>query len=137
MSIVLRIVLLIAAVFSMGWIMYRIRRSRVRLEDTLFWIATGVLLGVLGLFPEISYRMASLFGIQSPSNFIFLLMICLLFEKVLTISIVHSQLEEKYVVMVAEMALRCKDLEKQIKELKEENAANTQVDKEDTDENNR
>lgn len=120
MSIILRIILLIAAVFSIGWIMYRIRKSKVRLEDTLFWIVTGVVLCVLGLFPEISYRMASMLGFQSPSNFIFLLMICLLFEKVLTISIVHSQLEDKYVIMVAEIALRCKDLEKQITELKEE-----------------
>lgn len=117
MSVELRVVLLIAAAFSIGWIMYRIRKSRVRLEDTLFWIVTGGILCALGLFPEISYRMASLFGFQSPSNFIFLLMICLLFEKVLTISIVHSQLEDKYVIMVAEMAIRCKDLEKQIKEL--------------------
>ena len=118
MSIVLRIALLIAAIFSIGWIMYRIRRSKVRLEDTLFWIVTGVILGVLGLFPGISFWMSSLFGFQSPSNFIFLIMICLLFEKVLTISILHSQAEDKYVILVAEMALRCKDLEKQIKTIK-------------------
>ncbi len=120
MSIVLRIALLIAAIFSIGWIMYRIRRSKVRLEDTLFWIVTGVILGVLGLFPGISFWMSSLFGFQSPSNFIFLIMICLLFEKVLTISILHSPAEDKYVILVAEMALRCKDLEKQINELEGE-----------------
>ena len=120
MSIVLRIALLIAAIFSIGWIMYRIRRSKVRLEDTLFWIVTGVILGVLGLFPGISFWMSSLFGFQSPSNFIFLIMICLLFEKVLTISILHSQAEDKYVILVAEMALRGKDLEKQINELEGE-----------------
>ena len=118
MSVILRIVLLIAAVFSVGWIAHRIRKSKVRLEDSLFWIGTGIILGVLGLFPEISYRMSSLFGFQSASNFIFFLMICLLFEKLLTLSIMHSQMEDKYVVMVAELALRCKDLEKQINELK-------------------
>lgn len=117
MSVVLRIVLLIAAIFSIGWILYRIRKSKVRLEDTLFWIVTGVILGGLGLFPGISFWMSNLFGFQSPSNFIFLIMICLLFEKVLTISILHSQSEDKYVTLVAEMALRCRDLEKQIKEL--------------------
>lgn len=127
MSIVLRSVLLIAAVFSIGWIMHRIRKSKVRLEDTLFWIVTGAILGVLGLFPEVSYRMARLFGFQSASNFIFFIMICLLFEKILTLSIMHSQMEDKYVLMVAEMALRCKALEKQIDELKN-NDSNTQVD---------
>lgn len=119
MSVMLRSVLLIAAVFSIGWIMFRIRRSKVRLEDTLFWIGTGIILGILGLFPGISYQMARLFGFQSASNFIFFLMICLLFEKILTLSIIHSQMEDKYVLMVAEMALRCKDLEKQVNDLKD------------------
>ncbi len=118
MSIVLRIVLLIAAVFSVVWILSRIRKSKVRLEDTLFWIGTSVILAVLGIFPEVSYWMAEELGIISPANFIFLVMICLLFEKLLTLSIIHSQLEDKYVTMAAEMALRCKDLENQIEELK-------------------
>lgn len=119
MSIVLRITLLVAAMFSCVWIIHRIRRAQVRLEDTLFWIMAAVMLAVLGLFPELSYWMAGKLGIQSPANFIFFIMICLLFEKVLTMSILHSQMEEKYINMAAEMALRCKDLEKQIEELKE------------------
>lgn len=123
MSVILRSVLLIAAVFSVGWIVHRIKKSKVRLEDSFFWIGTGIILGLLGLFPEISYRMASFFGFQTASNFIFFLMICLLFEKLLTLSILHSQMEEKYVVMVAELALRCKDLEKQVSELKSSSAS--------------
>lgn len=119
MSIVLRITLLVAAMFSCVWIIHRIRRAQVRLEDTLFWIMAAVMLAILGLFPEVSYWMAGKLGIQSPANFIFFIMICLLFEKVLTMSILHSQMEEKYINMAAEMALRCKDLEKQIEELKE------------------
>lgn len=119
MSIVLRCVLLVVAMFSCGWIIHRIRKAQVRLEDTLFWIMSAVILAILGLFPELSYWMARMLGIQSPANFIFFIMICLLFEKVLTMSILHSQIEEKYINMAAEMALRCKDLEKQIEELKE------------------
>lgn len=118
MSIMLRIILLIAAAFSASWIIYRIRKAKVRLEDTLFWIGTAIILLVLGLFPQISYWASQVLGIQSPSNFIFFAMICLLFEKLLTMSIIHSQMEDKYVIMAAEMALRCKDLEKQIEDLK-------------------
>ena len=118
MSTMLRIVLLIAAAFSALWIIYRIRKAKVRLEDTLFWIGTAVILLILGLFPQVSYWMAQVLGMQSPSNFIFFAMICLLFEKLLTMSIIHSQMEDKYVTMAAEMALRCKDLEKQIDDLK-------------------
>lgn len=119
MSIVLRIMLLVASMFSCVWIVHRIRGAQVRLEDTLFWIVSAIVLAALGLFPELSYRMSEMLGIQSPANFIFFIMICLLFEKVLTMSILHSQMEEKYINMAAEMALRCKDLEKQIEELKE------------------
>lgn len=119
MSTILRIVLLFAAAFSALWIIYRIRKAKVRLEDTLFWIATAFILLILGLFPQVSYFAAQILGIQSPSNFIFFAMICLLFEKLLTMSIIHSQMEDKYVTMAAEMALRCKDLEKQIADLKE------------------
>lgn len=119
MSVELRVILLIAAVFSIVWIITRIRKAKVRLEDTFFWVVTSVILLVLGLFPGVSYWLASILGIISPANMIFFIMISLLFEKVLTMSIMHSQLEDKYVTMAAEMALRCKDLERQIEELKE------------------
>lgn len=120
MSVLLRSVLLVAAVFSATWIIYRIRKARVRLEDTFFWIGTSLILLILGAFPQISYWAASALEIQAPSNFVFLVMICLLFEKILTMSILHSQMEDKYVTMNAEIALRCKDLENQIEELKDQ-----------------
>ena len=128
MSVLLRVVLLAAVFFSIGWITHRIRKSKVRMEDSLFWVGAGVILGVLALFPEISYKMAELFGFQSASNFVFFLMICLLFEKILTLSIMHSQMEDKYVVMVAEIALRCKDLENQINALKEKEVSDDHTD---------
>lgn len=118
MSIELRIVLLFAAVFSIGWIITRIRKAKVRLEDTFFWVVMSVVLLVLGLFPGLSYWLASVLGIISPANLVFLVMICLLFEKLLTMSIMYSQMQDKYVTMAAEMALRCKELERQIEELK-------------------
>lgn len=118
MSIELRVVLLFAAVFSIGWIITRIRKAKVRLEDTFFWVVMSVVLLILGLFPGLSYWLASVLGIISPANLVFLVMICLLFEKLLTMSIMYSQMQDKYVTMAAEMALRCKELERQIEELK-------------------
>lgn len=119
MSIELRVVLLFAATFSIGWIITRIRKAKVRLEDTFFWMVMSVVLLVLGLFPGVSYWLSSILGVISPANLVFFIMICLLFEKLLTMSIMHSQMQDKYVTMAAEMALRCKELERQIEELKE------------------
>ncbi len=118
MSIELRVVLLFAATFSIGWIITRIRKAKVRLEDTFFWMVMSVVLLVLGLFPQVSYWLSSILGVISPANLVFFIMICLLFEKLLTMSIMHSQMQDKYVTMAAEMALRCKELERQIEELK-------------------
>ncbi len=118
MSIELRVVLLFAATFSIGWIITRIRKAKVRLEDTFFWMVMSVVLLLLGLFPGVSYWLSSILGGISPANLVFFIMICLLFEKLLTMSIMHSQMQDKYVTMAAEMALRCKELERQIEELK-------------------
>ncbi|EOS74270.1 hypothetical protein C819_03023 [Lachnospiraceae bacterium 10-1] len=118
MSIELRVVLLFAATFSIGWIITRIRKAKVRLEDTFFWMVMSVVLLLLGLFPGVSYWLSSILGVISPANLVFFIMICLLFEKLLTMSIMHSQMQDKYVTMAAEMALRCKELERQIEELK-------------------
>lgn len=120
MSIELRVVLLFAAVFSIGWIITRIRKAKVRLEDTFFWVVMSVVLLILGLFPGVSYWLSSVLGVISPANLVFLIMISLLFEKLLTMSIMHSQMQDKYVTMAAEMALRCRDLENQVDELKNE-----------------
>lgn len=53
-------------------------------------------------------------GIISPANFIFLVIIFLLLEKVFTLSLVVSQLEEKISVLSAEVALRSRAAEKRI-----------------------
>lgn len=117
MSPFLRIFLGGLALISVFIILHRIRRSGVRLQDTLFWMMIAVILTILGLFPDISISLADKMGIQSPVNFVFLVMIALLFEKLLTLSISHSHNEEKIVELAAELALRCKNLEKRLTEL--------------------
>lgn len=60
----------------------------------------------MGVFPEIVYKLTDMIGIMSPANLVFLIMIIILFEKVFTLSIIVSQLEEKITVLSAEVALR-------------------------------
>lgn len=83
------------------------------MEDTIFWIFFAGILCILGLFPEIVYSLTDLIGIMSPANFIFLVMIIILFEKVFTLSIIVSQLEEKITVLSAEVALRSHETAKE------------------------
>lgn len=114
MDTTLRTLLLIASVVTAIWILRKIRKNRVKQEDALFWICFAIVLAVLGVFPKVSYLMASLLGIQSPSNFVFMAIIAILIEKIFSLSIQVSSLESKVEVMAAELAIRCKNIEDKV-----------------------
>lgn len=114
MTTTLRVLLLIASIFTAIWILRKIRKNRVKQEDATYWICFAIMLALLGIFPQISFKMTRLLGIQSPSNFVFLAVICLLLEKILSLSIQVSQLESKIEIMAAELALRSKDMEEKL-----------------------
>lgn len=111
MSTTLRTLLLIASIVTAVWVLRRIRKNRVKQEDALYWVCFAGMLAMLGIFPEISFIMADALGIQSPANFVFLAIIGLLLEKILTLSIQLSFLENKIEIMAAELAIRCKNIE--------------------------
>ena len=114
MSSTLRILLFVAGIITASWILYRIHKSKVKDEDAVFWVCLAVVLLLLGIFPSFSYWLSGLLGIQAPVNCVFLLIIALLLEKVFTLSIKLSQLEDNIEILSAEVALRTKDLEVQL-----------------------
>ena len=100
------------------------------MEDAIFWIFVAVVLCTLSLFPEIVYKLTDVIGVMSPANLVFLIVIFILLEKVFTLSIIVSQLEEKVAVLSSEVALRSHSanrgigiVEEEEKELYEEAAA--------------
>lgn len=130
MTITLRIILFVLAVVTAWWILSKIRRLKVKMEDAIFWIFVAVVLCTLSLFPEIVYKLTDVIGVMSPANLVFLIVIFILLEKVFTLSIIVSQLEEKVTVLSSEVALRSHSanrgigiVEEEEKELYEEAAA--------------
>lgn len=116
MSDALRIILLFGALTTAGWILYKIRKLKVKMEDAIFWIIFAGILCVMGVFPQVTYWLTNKIGIISPANLIFLVVIFLLVEKIFTLSIIVSQLEEKVTVLSAELALRSHAAEKRLDE---------------------
>lgn len=114
MSDTLRVLLLVAAVVTAVWILYKIRKLKVKMEDAIFWIIFAGILCVMGMFPQVTYWLTYKIGILSPANLIFLVVIFLLVEKVFTLSIIVSQLEEKISVLSAEVAVRSHAAEKRL-----------------------
>lgn len=113
MSDTLRVLLFFAALVTVGWILYKIRKLQVKMQDAIFWIVFAGILLIMGIFPQVCYWLTGVLGIMSPANLIFLVVIFLLIEKIFTLSIIVSQLEEKISVLSAEIALRSHAARKQ------------------------
>ena len=77
MSMLLRIVLLISAIIVFLFMLRNVKRSKMRIEDTLFWVFLSVFVLLLAIFPQIITALAAALGIASEQNFLFLLFIFL------------------------------------------------------------
>ena len=119
MTTTLRFFLVIASLLTVIWILRKIRKMKVKMEDAIFWLVFSAWIIVLAIFPGVWYWLSKLLGIESPANLVFLFVICLLLEKIFTLSIITSQLEEKVSILSAEVALRSQDDKKRINEVKE------------------
>ena len=75
MSLVLRIVLIVVAILSFVFVLRKIRKAQVRIEDILFWLVVSLGVLILGIFPKIAYWFSNILGIMSPTNFVFLVFI--------------------------------------------------------------
>ncbi len=105
MSVVLRVSLFVMSLLSAFWILYNIRKAKVRIEDSVFWLCFSLLLICFSVFPGIVTWGASVLGIQSPVNFIFLAIIFVLIIKLFRMTIRVSQLSSKLQTLTQDFAL--------------------------------
>ena len=87
MALTLRLVLIFACVISSIYTLRKIRKSKLSVDDAFYWIFFSFILLIIGIFPEIAEFLAHLLGIQSPSNFVFLVMIFLVLFKLFSVAI--------------------------------------------------
>lgn len=105
MSMLLRGVLVVASVLTTLLIMRKIRKEKMMIEDSLFWIGFSFMLIIFSIFPQIVFKMSDLVGTQSASNFIFLFIIFVLIVRMFQMSMKISQLESKFKDLVARIAI--------------------------------
>jgi hypothetical protein len=111
MSVVLRVVLIVASLLTTVYIMRKIRNSKAQIEDSIFWILLSLMLIVISIFPAIPSTISRLLGIVAPVNFLFLFMIFVLLVKIFTMSLEISALETKLKNLTQEIAIREKEEE--------------------------
>ena len=111
MPIVLRVILIASSLAMLAFVIRKVKKSKMQIEYTVFWVLFGVLLLFISLVPQIVYFFAKLIGIQSPTNLVLAFIFFILVIKQFLMTIEISQLEVKIKELVEEIALKDKEKE--------------------------
>lgn len=101
----LRIILIVAAAGLLIFLLHSIKKSKMSIEDSLFWVSFSVLILVLAIFPQIPSAFSDWIGFQSPVNFVFLFFIFILIVRDFFSNRRISQLENKVKELTQQIAI--------------------------------
>ena len=105
MTIELRITLIIVSLLTLIFIARKIRSSKVKLEDSIFWICFAGLIFIFSLFPQIFYALSNLAGTYAPVNFVFLFFIFILLVQSFNLSMRISQADTRIKELTQQLAI--------------------------------
>lgn len=105
MSIVLRAGLIIVSLLTLIFITRKVRKSQIRLEDSLFWVIVAIVLLVISIFPEIIFGLSRFAEVESPANLVFLCFIFILLILGFNLSVRTSQTDTKLKELTQQLAI--------------------------------
>lgn len=106
MTLLFRIILLAVCLFTYFFLHHSIKKERMRIEESIFWLILSLLLLVFSIFPGIPDILARLLGIYSTANFLFLFVIFILLLRLFYVNAALGKLEERVKTLVQNEALR-------------------------------
>ncbi|MFE4466972.1 DUF2304 domain-containing protein [Oerskovia sp. NPDC056781] len=89
-----------------------LRRRRLREKYAMTWIVVALGVCVLGAFPHLVESVASVVGVETPSNLIFALALMVLLGVCIQLSVEITELEEETRTLAEEIALVRFDVER-------------------------
>ncbi len=95
MSLLFSATLLVGALLIFWLILRKIRRSEVTIADSTFWFLFALSLVLMGVFRQIPFFFAGIFGIESPANFVFAYVIAVLILREFYSTVEISQLRAR------------------------------------------
>ena len=105
MSLLFSATLLVGALLTFGLILRKIRKAEVTIADSTFWFLFALSLVLMGVFRQIPFFFANVFGIESPANFVFVYVIAVLVLREFYATVELSQLRAKVRNLVQNQAL--------------------------------
>lgn len=106
MSLLFSATLLISALLIFWLILRKIRRSEVIIADSTFWFLFALSLVLMGVFRQIPFFFAGIFGIESPANFVFAYVIAVLILREFYSTVEISQLRARVRGLAQKEALK-------------------------------
>ena len=116
MSNTLRYVMLIGVLFYFYCIFYFLKKKSLSLKYSLLWITTGIIMGIIALFPQIIYVFVKLIGIQTPVNGLYAICIFMMMLILISLTSIVSKQTERIKNLTQYIAI----LEKDVREITED-----------------
>lgn len=90
---------------TLTFIVYLLRSRRLREKYAAIWLVVLVIVVVLGAFPRVLFRVATIVGVETPTNLLFAASLVVLLLVCIQLSTEISQLEEETRTIAEELAL--------------------------------
>lgn len=105
MSNVYWIFLILGAILALGYVVVKIRHNQLATTDAVFWFLLALVLIVMAVFPQLVFLLANALGFESPANFVFLCLVCVIIYRQLLASVEIARLRTKLVQLTQFVAL--------------------------------
>lgn len=93
MSVTLRVTLIVGSLLFVVLVFSTVNRKKLQMSDSLLWLLMSLLLILVAFFPQLCVWASRLVGIETPSNFIYLIGLAALFVLVFHLTVQHSRLQ--------------------------------------------
>lgn len=101
----LLITLIIACVITLFFVFGKIKKSQFKIGDTLYWLFFTLLLLAMCIFRKAVFWLSGFVGFESPSNFVFVIIIFLLLIKIFLLDVRISKTEDKLTKIAQKYAI--------------------------------
>lgn len=95
MSLTLRIILIVSSVIAFILCVKKVKQSKLQITDSVIWIIGSFLLILMSIFSGGIEWIATKIGVQSPVNFLYLIIIAFLLVEIFIMNIRIATLNEK------------------------------------------
>lgn len=106
MKIELQLVFITASLLTLFFVIRKIRKHKLNIDDSIIWILWALILLILSLFPDLAIFVSSKLGFISTSNFIFSLFTFFLYIILFFQTIEISSLKEKNKQLIQKLSIK-------------------------------